>query len=61
MNYKKCTTGWVEQMFDEQGNLLKQEFVADNQLCDYETELGHKVPLEHDARNFYYPFNMVQP
>lgn len=52
---KKITGGYVEQLFDDDGKLVSQKFVADHGDCEYE-RLG-----EAYSTNCYAPFDMVQP
>jgi hypothetical protein len=55
----KYTNGYVRQEFDNDGNLVGQEFVAscDSDAVEYTGTDGYKKPLE-DA---YAPFDMAQP
>jgi hypothetical protein len=57
--YKKITTGFVVQDFDEDGKCFGAEFVAeDASQVEWEDELGNSIPpIEHE----YCPFEMVSP
>jgi len=55
--YKKITTGFVIQTFNDDGNCVEQEFVAGDQV-DYEDIDGE--PFDAHSDN-YQPFDMVQP
>lgn len=56
MILKKITTGFVIQDFDSKGKIIRQEFIAGDQV-DFEDEKGNEV----DYRDVYFPFEMVQP
>ena len=65
MLYNKVTTGFVVQTFDDWGNCLRQEFVA-NDRCVFEIQDDNKVlPITSEQMPFggneYFPFDMVQP
>jgi hypothetical protein len=62
--FKKITTGFVIQDYDENGKCISQSFVAgdDVQFEDkngnpLETDDGEKIERNHE----YFPFDMVQP
>jgi hypothetical protein len=57
MGFKKITTGFVIQTFDDNGDCTNQEFVAGDQV-EYEDIDGEPfdVPADH-----YQPFEMIQP
>jgi hypothetical protein len=56
-NIKKFTMGFVVQEFDEDGNLLNQEFIANDEET-YEDDEGNIIdPMDE----FYHPMNMEQP
>lgn len=57
---KKFTDGWVEQTFDDEGNLLEQKFVTSD-IADYEDVNGKLLDVNDKRRIFYHPFDMVQP
>lgn len=48
----KKTQGYVRQFFNENGELIKQEFIASNDEIFCSSAL---------VGNFYSPFEMVQP
>lgn len=54
---RKITTGYVTQIYDDNGNCIAQEFTAIDQV-DWEDEKGEFLPTP--VHN-YQPFNMVQP
>lgn len=54
---RKIVYGWVSQSFDDQGHCFRQEFLASDE-GQYEDEDGEEL---EDERDFYYPFNMIQP
>jgi hypothetical protein len=64
MLYKKFTTGYVEQTFNDAGECIQQKFVSvDDRGIEYETEDGDPInvmdmPL---AGREYFPFDMKQP
>jgi hypothetical protein len=63
MLYHKITHGYVRQVFNDAGEFLKQEFVADNGEVIYELEDGHEINVENMplAGREYEPFNMANP
>ena len=60
---KKITHGWVEQEFDDDGNLIDQRFKAGDLLVEYENENGDAITVtDVDEKPApYAPFEMVQP
>lgn len=55
---KKFTTGYVDQYFDDNGDLISQEFVADN-FSIYEDGEGNTLDKDHPGNDFYAPFDMI--
>lgn len=58
---KKLTPGTVEQLFDLEGNLLGQKFIAAHEDIEYLDENDELLSNNDDGNNFYAPFDMVQP
>jgi hypothetical protein len=57
---KKTTPGYVEQIFDANGNCISQRFIAANEDIEYCGRYANI--LKDDKRtNFYYPFDMKIP
>jgi len=54
---RKFTVGSVVQDFDDNGNLIFQEFIAGDQV-DYEDEDGEAV--DEPSAKSYHPMNMIQ-
>lgn len=65
--FNKITHGYVVQRFNDQGECLGQEFVADCNFDEFEEENddGNCVIIDPESMPFggneYFPFNMVQP
>lgn len=62
MLYKKITAGSVIQTFNDQGECLDQQFVADD-LIMFETEDGYEIneiDMPFGGKE-YFPFDMIQP
>lgn len=58
----KETPGFVRQKFDDNGVLISQEFIADNNGIEYSIADSLEQLHEDDhRRDFYAPFDMVQP
>lgn len=58
----KTTPGIARQIFDEDGELTWQEFIAGNEEVEYNDDKMQKIVDEADGRRgFYAPFDMVQP
>jgi len=57
--FKKITTGFVIQDYDDDGKCLSQEFVAGDDVT-YEDEDGDII-FSPDIPEDYMPFDMVQP
>jgi hypothetical protein len=53
----KYTTGCIQQIFDNNGNLISQEFIVDN-LSEYEDENGDPIDEDHPGNDFYAPYDM---
>ncbi len=59
MRFVKITEGWVEQIFNDAGEFVSQEFHAGDQ-CDFETEDGDPINSEQMplVGREYHPFDM---
>ena len=57
----KTTYGCVRQVFNDKGNCVSQEFIADDRV-EWKDENGNKVfpPFVNSAHN-HLPLDMVQP
>lgn len=65
MNFKKITHGYVEQIFNDAGECISQEFICiySDQDTEYETEDGdgiNEMDMPFGGRENY-PFDMIQP
>lgn len=62
MVYQKIVEGYVRQVFDENGNLIKQEFVAGDDV-EYLDENDNPILIDEEVHvyDFYHPFEMCQP
>lgn len=58
MSYRKITTGFVIQTFDDVGDCIEQEFVAGD-VVEYEDDEGNPATPPVDEK--YHPYCMVQP
>ena len=67
MLFKKFTHGYVEQIFNDAGECIKQEFRAneatDDRSVEYETEDGDPINVMNMplAGREYFPYDMRQP
>lgn len=57
MIWRKITTGWVTQVYDDE-RCIEQEFFAGNPV-DVEDMYGE--PINYPCEEEYHPFDMVQP
>lgn len=64
MLFKKFTTGVVEQVFNDAGECISQQFTTpDSGAVEYETEDGCPINVMNMplGGREYFPFEMVQP
>jgi hypothetical protein len=54
---RKITHGYVEQIFDDDGKIIEQKFVAGDQV-EWEDHDGNPVTWQDHE---YHPFDMIQP
>lgn len=56
----KSVPGYVEQVFGENGQLIKQQFIADDS-SEYTDQDGLPIEMNDNCINWYHPFGMLQP
>jgi len=57
MLIRKCTNGYVEQIFDTKKRKFVGQYFIASDFCEYLTEDGKDI----DSLDEYLPFDMVQP
>ncbi len=62
MNFKKITPGYVEQIFNDVGECIEQQFYAGDPV-DYETEDGDPINVMNMPKGGreYFPMSLNQP
>jgi len=62
MNFVKITVGYVRQTFNDRGQCIKQEFIANDEE-EWETDVGDPIdPTETPCGGEEsFPLDMVQP
>ena len=65
MGYTKITQGWVEQVYDDEGNCIEQEFVPTDDV-DRRDALDESIEdvewlAEIESKEKHCPFYMIQP
>ena len=60
-NFNKVTNGYVVQTFDNKGEFVEQEFIADDEVT-FENEYGETLNLKELPKqgDEYFPFDMLQ-
>jgi hypothetical protein len=58
MYYSKITQGFVEQIFDETGRLITQEFTAEGEVSC--AKIVEDVYIPQESLKFYHSFDMWQ-